>query len=111
MEVKQLSDMFKGWFVGNFEPTLLKTKDVEVAVKEYEAGDYEEFHHHRIATELTCIIDGVVEMNSKRYTSGDIIMIPPKEGTDFKAITKVKNVVVKYPGANNDKYIGEYNGI
>jgi ethanolamine utilization protein EutQ (cupin superfamily) len=108
MEVHKLKDMFKGWFVGNFEPTVLKTNDVEIGVKEYEEGEYEDFHHHRIATELTCIIEGEVEMNGKRYCAGDIIVIPPKEGTDFRAITKAKNVVVKFPGANDDKYIGEY---
>ena len=31
MKVARLEDMVKGWFVGNFEPTLHKTNDVEVA--------------------------------------------------------------------------------
>ena len=35
MKVANLKDMFKGWFVGNFQPTVLQTNDVEVAVKEY----------------------------------------------------------------------------
>ena len=39
MKTAKLTDMIKGWFVGNFEPTLLKTNDVEVAVKEYRKGD------------------------------------------------------------------------
>lgn len=33
MRTARLEDMVKGWFVGNFEPTLIKTNDVEVAVK------------------------------------------------------------------------------
>lgn len=103
-----LKDFTKGWFVGNFNPSLLKTNDVEIGVKEYNAGDHESFHHHRIATEITCIIHGEVEMNGIRYKEGDIIVIQPFEGTDFKAITDAKNVVVKLPGANNDKYEGKY---
>ena len=35
MKVVKLEDMVKGWFIGNFDPTLIKTNDVEVAVKEY----------------------------------------------------------------------------
>ena len=35
MYKKQLDDMTKGWFIGNFEPSLMKTNDVEVAVKHY----------------------------------------------------------------------------
>ena len=48
MKVAKLDDMIKGWFVGNFEPTLLKTNDVEVAVKRYKKGDYEDRHYHKI---------------------------------------------------------------
>ena len=108
MNYFQIKDFTKGWFVGNFEPSLIKTNDVEIAVKQYKAGDYEDFHHHRIATEITCILSGEVEMNKKRYKEGDIILINPFEETDFKAITDSKNLVIKYPGANNDKYQGKY---
>jgi hypothetical protein len=103
-----LNDFTKGWFIGNFDPSIIKTNDVEVGVKEYKAGDYEEFHHHRIATEITCIVKGEVEMNGVRYKQGDVILIEPYEGTDFKAITDAMNVVVKYPGASDDKYLGKY---
>ena len=34
----KLADMTKGWFVGNFEPSLWKTNDVEAAVKTYKKG-------------------------------------------------------------------------
>jgi len=109
MKISELKNFTKGWFVGNFDPSLIKTNDVEIGIKEYKSGDYEDFHHHRIATEITCILSGEVEMNGKRYKEGDIILIEPFEGTDFKAITNAKNLVVKYPGVNNDKYIGQYN--
>ena len=39
MKTAHLEDMIRGWFVGNFEPTLYKTTVVEVAVTSYEAGD------------------------------------------------------------------------
>ena len=105
MKISQINKMTKGWFVGNFEPTLYKTNDVEVAVKEYKAGDFEGKHFHKIATEITVVISGVVLMNGIEYKSGDIIIIEPNEVADFKALTNSKNVVVKLPGANNDKYI------
>jgi len=104
MDLYKIDNMFKGWFIGDFEPSLYKTKDVEVGVKEYEAGEYESHHYHKIATEFTLIIDGKVEMNGKSYSTGDIIRIMPNEITDFKAITNTKTVVVKIPGAKNDKY-------
>ena len=108
MKIAKLEDMVKGWFVGNFEPTLLKTNDVEVAVKSYKKGDYEETHYHKIATEITVIISGRVKMNGIEYKAGDIVVMEPNEATDFECLEDgTKNVVVKYPGANNDKYLGE----
>ena len=107
MKTAKLEEMVKGWFVGNFEPTLLKTNDVEVAVKEYKKGDYEEKHYHKIATEITVIVSGRVRMNGVEYKKGDIIVIEPNEATDFEALEDTVNTVVKFPGTNNDKYIGE----
>lgn len=108
MKTAKINDMVKGWFVGNFEPTLLKTNDVEVAVKEYKKGDYEKRHYHKIATEITVIIQGRVKMNGIEYKKGDIIVMEPNESTDFECLEdNTQNVVVKYPGANNDKYVEE----
>jgi mannose-6-phosphate isomerase-like protein (cupin superfamily) len=104
MKVKKLNEMTKGWFIGNFEPSIIKTNDVEVAVKKYSAGDKEDSHFHKIATEITVIVSGTVKMNGAFYESGDIIIIEPGDITDFEAITDVVNTVVKYPGSNNDKY-------
>ncbi|MCX8130432.1 MAG: hypothetical protein N3I35_10070 [Clostridia bacterium] len=104
MELRRLESMINGWFVGNFEPSLYKTKEVEVAVKEYMAGDYEQPHLHKIATEITVIVSGEAEMNNIRYMQGDIIVLYPGEVTDFKAVMPTTSVVVKIPGANSDKY-------
>lgn len=109
MKVAKLEDMVKGWFVGNFDPTLIKTNDVEIAVKEYKKGDYEEKHYHKIATEITVIVSGKVRMNGKEYSKGDIIVIEPNEVTDFEALEDTVNTVVKFPGASHDKYLGEPN--
>ena len=104
MKTGKLEDMKKGWFVGNFEPTLYRTEDVEVAVKQYKAGDYDAAHYHKIATELTVIVTGRVRMNREEYAAGDVIVMEPGDVTDFEALTDAVNVVVKLPGACNDKY-------
>jgi len=102
----KLQDMFKGWFVGDFDPSLLRTEACEVAVKTYKAGDSEELHHHKVATEVTLILSGRVRMCGKEWGEGDIIVLEPGEATDFVALTDAVNVVVKTPGAKNDKYLG-----
>ena len=106
MNTGKLQDMFKGWFVGDFDPSLLRTDACEVAVKSYKAGDSEELHHHKVATEVTLILSGRVHMCGKEWGEGDIIVLSPGEATDFVALTDAVNVFVKTPGAKNDKYLG-----
>jgi len=107
MKIDKLADMTKGWLVGDFHPTLLKTQDVEVAVKEYAEGEYEEVHYHKVATEITVIISGLVKMNGVEYKSGDIVTILPFESTDFEALKDTVTTVIKHPGVKNDKYLGK----
>jgi len=105
MKKFHLKDMTKGWFVGDFNPAVLNTKDVEVAVKEYSAGDTETKHYHKIAKEITVVVSGQVEMCGRVFSKGDIIFLDPGEETAFRAITDAVNVVVKMPGIANDKFL------
>ena len=96
MKIDNLDKMIGGWFIGNFEPSLLKTNDCEVAVKRYNKGEY------------TVIINGRIKMNGIEYGTGSIITMEPNEVTDFECLEDgTVNVVVKIPGANNDKYVVE----
>lgn len=101
----KLSEMIGGWFVGNFSPSILTSADFEVAVKTYKAGDCEDWHVHKIGTEITVILDGRAEIDGKILENGDIILLEPGYGTAFRALTDVKTVVVKTPSIANDKYV------
>lgn len=104
MRLFKLDEMIKGWFVGNFSPSAFKSNAVEVAIKCYKKGEFEERHFHKIATELTVIIKGKVMMNGKTFKDGDIIVIEPNESTDFKVLEKSITAVVKVPSVKNDKF-------
>ena len=105
MKVSKLNDFFKGWVVGNFEPSLFKTDDFEVAVKSYKKGDYEPKHYHKVATEITIITKGRVVMNFEVYNEGDVIVMEPGEATDFRATNDVTTTVIKFPCVEGDKYL------
>lgn len=107
MKISKLDDMTRGWFVGNFVPTLYQTNDCEVAVKQYKVGDCEEKHYHKIATEITVVVMGRVIMFGKEFEKGDIIIAEPFDETGFEAVEDSILCVVKIPGAQNDKYICE----
>lgn len=105
MEVEKLSTMKRGWFIGNFEPSMYRTEAVEVAVKNYTTGDCEEEHYHKVATEFTVILSGEMKMNERVFVEGDIVKVLPGEKIRFECIQSGQTVVVKLPGAVGDKYI------
>jgi len=104
MNIFNLKNMIKGWFIGDITPVAHSTSHCEVALKRYKKGDYDKSHLHKIATEITLICDGKVMMNNIIYTKDDIIVISPNEKTDFLCLEDATTVVVKVPGAKNDKY-------
>ena len=107
MRIESLSRMKRGWFIGNFSPSLLKTDECEVAVKNYIAGDSEQSHYHKIATEYTVVVHGRIRMFEREFSDGDIVIAEPGDVTSFFAITDACLAVVKIPGAKDDKYVVE----
>jgi len=104
-ECYRLEDFTKGWFIGNFSPTLIPSDNVEVAVKVYKAGDHDAKHHHKVGTEVTVVVNGRVRMSGEEFGAGDVLKIPPGQSTDFTALTDATTVVVKMPCAAGDKYL------
>ena len=91
--------------MGDFFPTAFATESVEVGVKRYQAGEMDQEHFHKIGTEITVVLSGIIAMNEERYGAGEIIVMDPFEKNQFRSITDSVLVVVKVPGAKNDKYL------
>ncbi len=101
----QLTDMVGGWFVGDFTPAALRCEAAEVAVKHYKAGDAEDSHEHRVATEVTLIVSGSARMCGRTLVAGDILVLPPGTATGFVAVEDTTTVAVKTPSVIGDRYL------
>lgn len=104
MKSSSVDKFIGGWFVGDFEPTLLRTGEFEAACKYYKAGDREAAHVHKVASEFTVIASGRVRMNDREYGAGAVILLEPGDATDFEALDDTITFVVKTPCVKNDKY-------
>lgn len=99
--------MKRGWFIGNFEPTAYNTKNFEVGLGTHKKGDRWHKHFHKIATEITLILKGKVQVNDKIFTKGDIFIINPDEVVDPLFLEDTEYIVVKTISDPTDKYIVE----
>lgn len=107
MRSAKLDEMVKGWFVGAFDQSVLRSDACEVAVKRYKKGDKERKHFHQLSVEITVVVSGSIQMCNRFWGEGDIIVVEPGEATDFLALTDSINVVVKFPSVAGDKYFLE----
>jgi quercetin dioxygenase-like cupin family protein len=104
--INNLDEFTKGWFVGDFSPAVLNSKDFEIAVKWFNAGEREPLHKQNIATEITVVIAGQIRLGGETFSKGDVITIPPGEFAEFESITDSSLVCVKTPSLPSDKVFG-----
>lgn len=102
-----VNDMINGWFVGDFYPAVLKTKNFEAGMKCYKKGDKESKHYHKIATEITLIASGKVIMCDRTIGAGEMILMEPGVATSFEALEDTITFVIKTASVMGDKYISD----
>ncbi len=98
-------DMKKGWFIGNFEPAVIKTKDFEACYTTHKKNEPWEKHYHKLGKEVTLVIKGKVKIGENIFSKGDIFLVEPNEIVDPEFIEDVEFMIIKIPSDVNDKYV------
>lgn len=106
MNVYSLSDFTRGWIIGNFEPSLLKTDKFEVAIMHHKKGEEWSCHYHT-ATEYNYLAEGKMLMHGITLNKGDVFVIHPYEIADPIFLEDCVVVVVKTPSIPGDKYLAD----
>jgi len=52
----KLNDFKRGWLIGDFNPALIHSKDIEIGVKEFLKGESEPMHVHKNTKEYTIVL-------------------------------------------------------
>ena len=105
MHKYHLDTFTRGWIVGDFDPSIIRTKDFEFMVRHYVAGEHEAAHVHKAADEITVVVSGEFTMNGEALTAGDIVHLKPGESVDFTCLADGATAVVKTPSIIGDKYL------
>ena len=93
-----------GWFIGDFDPSLLRTKDFEVSIKRHPKGEVWPKHYHAVATEYNVVISGSVRIDDEVYRRDDIFIVHPNHVVDPEFLEDCTVVCVKTPSVAGDKY-------
>lgn len=105
MKTFKLENFTRGWIVGDFEPSIIRTKDFEVAVMYFKKGDKGDKHFHKIAEEITVITSGVFKINNQIFKAGDVILLNQNEVYEEECLEDGSQTVIKTPSAKNDKFL------
>jgi len=105
MKISKISDMTRGWFIGDFEPSVYKTTQLEVGILTHRKGEQWAAHYHKLGTEYNVLISGSMKVCDTELTAGDIFVIEPYEIAAPIFHEDCTIVCVKLPGNTKDKYI------
>jgi quercetin dioxygenase-like cupin family protein len=99
-----MSDMLRGWFIGDFEPSVFRTKQFEVGVLTHRKGEKWSEHYHKVATEINVLLEGSMSVNGIHISVGDVFVIEPNESSAPVFHEDCKVLCVKTPSVIGDKY-------
>jgi hypothetical protein len=105
MHTSSITDYTRGWFIGDFEPSILKTKEFEVALLTHAEGEVWPDHFHAIATEYNLLVSGSMQINDTQIAPGTIFVILPGEIVKPIFHEDCTIVCVKVPSVPTDKHL------
>ena len=104
MIIKRLEDFTRGWLMGDFEPSLIRTKDFEVGILTHTKGEVWPKHYHKLADEYNVLVKGKMTVNGIELNTGDVFIIEKNEVSEPKFLEDCTVLVIKIPSIIGDKY-------
>jgi quercetin dioxygenase-like cupin family protein len=104
MKKYNIADFWKGWVIGNFEPSLLKTKDFEVGLLSHAKGEKWPKHYHKVGTEYNVLVKGSMTIGGVLMNSGDVFVFQPEDVADPVFHEDCQVLCIKVPSIPGDKY-------
>lgn len=104
MNITNIKDYVRGWFIGNFNPSVLKTDQFEVGLLTHKKGEHWAEHYHKIATEYNVLVEGSMSVNGIHIRKGDVFVIQPNESSCPVFHEDCIVLCVKNPSIIGDKY-------
>ena len=105
VKVSELSDMHRGWFIGDFEPNVFRTKNFEVGYLKHSKGEKWDYHYHAKSKEINYLAKGSLKINGKEIHIGQVFVFEPYSVSVPEFLEDCEIVCVKVPSLPDDKII------
>lgn len=99
-----LSEFWRGWFIGNFEPAVLKTDQFEVGLLTHTKGEKWPKHYHAQHTEYNLLVKGKMLICNDVINEGEVFILSPNEIADPEFLEDCLVLCVKQPSVPGDKH-------
>jgi quercetin dioxygenase-like cupin family protein len=107
MKISKIDGMYRGWFVGDFDPSFFRTNEFEVGYLKHAKNEQWPKHYHKESVEINYLIKGKMIIQNQELTAGDLFMFDKGEIADPTFIEDCELIVVKIPSLPKDKFIVE----
>lgn len=105
MQRYKLSDSgARGWFIGDFDGAVHRTKDFEITYQKNPRGKTDS-HVHKLITEITLVISGRQLCNGEIFGAGEICVLEPGDNSQIEYLEETEVVTIKTPSIPSDKYL------
>lgn len=105
MQVDTISNYIRGWYVGDFSPSIHQTSEFEVGLLTHKKGEVWEAHFHKKAREINLLLEGRMLIHGIELSAGQLFVLEPWEVADPIFLEDCKVLVIKTPSVKGDKYI------
>lgn len=104
MIVDSITNYTRGWYVGDFTPSIHSTPQFEVGLLIHKKGEAWASHFHKKAREINLLIEGKMLMHGIELVAGQLFVLEPWEIADPVFLEDCKVLVIKTPSVKDDKY-------
>ena len=104
VKVSRLEAMTRGWLIGDFTPSILRTSAFEVAYLHHKKDENWPAHVHNLADEYNVLIRGSMMINNEQISQGDIFIIKKGMMTKATFLEDCEILCIKVPSVPSDKH-------
>jgi dTDP-glucose pyrophosphorylase len=98
-------DYLRGWLIGDFEPSIERNKNIELAYLFHEMNSIWDYHYHKEAIEINFLLKGSMIINNVKYNKNSLFIIDKNIVSCPLFLEDCDILCIKIPSKPKDKYI------